>query len=58
MRLQISNVFKFKRMRDAAGITTAAPRVADQLGQGKTGCQNDAGDTKTFRQLAEIFTHG
>jgi len=45
-------------MRDVAGITTATPRVAGQLGQGTTDCLNDARRWKPFPANAEYLTHG
>jgi hypothetical protein len=47
-----------ERMRDAAGITTATPRVAGQLGQGTTGCRNDVCEREAFRQIAKYLMHG
>jgi hypothetical protein len=46
------------RMRDAAGITTATPRVAGQLGQGTTGCGDDARNQEAFRGRANYLLHG
>jgi hypothetical protein len=38
-----------RKTRGAAGITTAAPRIAGQWGRGITGCRNDAQALGSFQ---------
>jgi hypothetical protein len=42
-------------IRGAAGITTAAPRIAGQWGRGITGCPNDAQAEESFQPDILIF---
>jgi hypothetical protein len=41
--------------RGAAGITTAAPRIAGQWGRGITGCQNDSQPKRSFQPDRDFF---
>jgi hypothetical protein len=46
------------KKQGAAGITTAAPRIAGQWGRGITGCRDYAQARKSFPLPTNIFKHG
>jgi hypothetical protein len=47
-----------KKKQGAAGITTAAPRIAGQWGRGDNRLRDDAQARKSFPPPTNIFRHG